>query len=98
MPLPPGTPGGGGPELRRQLGILKEFIEGFDFVRMKADLSVPKSGASPTVSKEAAKVRVLAAPGRAYAVYVNGGTKVELDFELSANEYTVDGWTPRPAR
>ena len=31
VPLPPGTPGGGGPELRKQLRILKEFIEGFDF-------------------------------------------------------------------
>ena len=34
IPLPPGTPGGGGPQLRRQLRILKEFIEAFDFVRM----------------------------------------------------------------
>ena len=34
VPLPPGTPGGGGPALRKQLQVLKEFIEGFDFVRM----------------------------------------------------------------
>ena len=29
------SPGGGSPELRKQLGILKRFLEGFDFVRMK---------------------------------------------------------------
>ena len=37
VPLPPGTPGGGGPELRKQLQILKEFLEGFDFVKMTPD-------------------------------------------------------------
>ena len=34
LPLPQGTPGGGGPELRKQLQILKEFVEGFDFIKM----------------------------------------------------------------
>ena len=36
----PDAPGGGGAALRRQLAILKQFIEGFDFVRMKPDLAV----------------------------------------------------------
>ena len=29
------SPGGGGPDMRRQLGILKQFIESFDFLKMK---------------------------------------------------------------
>jgi hypothetical protein len=32
---PPNQPGGGSPALRRQLGILKRFMNSFDFVRMK---------------------------------------------------------------
>ena len=38
------SPGGGGPELRKQLAILKEFMDGLDFVRMKPDNAVVKDG------------------------------------------------------
>ncbi len=34
MPLPPNQPGGGGPEFRRQMRILADFMNGFAFVRM----------------------------------------------------------------
>ena len=43
VPLPPGTPGGGGPTLRKQLQSLKEFMEGFDFVAMAPDASAIRS-------------------------------------------------------
>jgi hypothetical protein len=33
MPLPPNQPGGGGPEFRRQMRILADFMNGFEFVR-----------------------------------------------------------------
>ena len=39
------SPGGGGPELRKQLAILKEFMDGLDFVHMKPDNGVVKGGA-----------------------------------------------------
>ncbi len=38
------SPGGGGPALRRQLQILKEFMDGLDFVSMRPDNSVLKGG------------------------------------------------------
>jgi len=40
------SPGGGSPALRKQLGILKEFVEGFDFVRMAPDRAVVADGVS----------------------------------------------------
>jgi hypothetical protein len=96
VPLPPGTPGGGGPELRRQLQVLKEFIEGFDFVRMKPDNSVVKGGRvtaplAPGDTPEArVTTRVLAEAGKAYAVYVRGGARVELVLELPGGRYKAE--------
>ena len=40
---PDKQPGGGSPELRRQLRILKEFMESLDFVHMKPDDATVKS-------------------------------------------------------
>ena len=59
------SPGGGSPELRDQLGILKRFIEGFDFVSMAPADDVVRS-VSPELS-----ARVLADRGKAFAVYLH---------------------------
>jgi len=61
---------GGGRTLRRQLAILKEFIHGFDFVRLKPDRSVVKGGVPA-----GAAVQALVEPGRAYAIYLHQGAK-----------------------
>lgn len=60
-----GSPGGGSPALRRQLKILKGFLEGFDFVRMKPGDEVVRS-VSPKLSAQA-----LVEEGKAYAVYLH---------------------------
>lgn len=94
VPLPEGTPGGGGPALRRQIQVLKEFVEGLPFTRMRPDDSViqkltlkgPDGGQSPG----AAKAGALAERGKAYAVYVNGGPRVELVLDLPAGEYAAE--------
>lgn len=76
------APGGGSPALHDQLKILKEFIHGFDFLRMKPDQSIVKGGVP---SKGA--VHVLANPGREYAVYVRGGEQTKLSLELPEGKY-----------
>lgn len=62
----PETPGGGSAALRKQLGMLKRFFEGIPFARMQPASDV---AAGP----EGASVRVLAEPGKVYAVYIHHG-------------------------
>ncbi|MCS7306783.1 MAG: glycoside hydrolase family 5 protein [Thermoguttaceae bacterium] len=59
------SPGGGSPELRKQLSILKQFIERFDFIRMRPDSSFIKQ------ISEKLSVQALVQPGRAYAIYLH---------------------------
>ncbi|MGI6417181.1 MAG: hypothetical protein ACOX1P_16080 [Thermoguttaceae bacterium] len=59
------SPGGGSADLRKQLGILKRFLDSFDFVRMKPDASLVQS-VSPTLTHYA-----LVEPGKAYAIYLH---------------------------
>ncbi len=79
------SPGGGGPSLRKQLRILKDFIEGFDFIKMRPDNSVIKGGIPAK-----ATARALVERGKAYAVYVKGGTKAELVLELPKGTYRAE--------
>lgn len=81
----PQAPGGGGVELRKQLGILKRFMHGFEFVRMKPDARVI-SGGIP----EGARAWALAEAGRAYAIYISAGDQAELALDLPAGKYTVE--------
>jgi len=79
------APGGGGPVLWRQLEILREFITGFDFIKMHPDNSVIK-GAVP----EKATARALAQAGNAYAIYINGGNEASLVVDLPKGSYVVE--------
>jgi hypothetical protein len=60
------SPGGGSPALRKQLKILKDFIESFDFIRMAPDNTVIKGGLHPGM-----QARALAQKGKAYAIYIH---------------------------
>ncbi|MFP4055487.1 MAG: hypothetical protein ACLF0G_01315 [Candidatus Brocadiia bacterium] len=81
----PRAPGGGGRTLRRQLAILKRFIEGFDFVRMAPHDEIVKGGVP-----EKATARVLAEPGKQYALYLRGGREASLRIELPAGAYEAE--------
>jgi hypothetical protein len=59
------SPGGGSPALRKQLKVLKDFIHGFDFIRMAPDRAAVKSAG------EGLRARALSEPGKRYAVYLH---------------------------
>jgi hypothetical protein len=82
---PNSQPGGGTLALRKQLSILKRFMEGFDFLRMKPDAAVMTGG-----TPEGATVRALSLPGRAYAIYVNGGAQANLELALPPGRYQAE--------
>jgi hypothetical protein len=75
--------GGGSPALRRQLGILRGFLESFDLPRLKPEKGVVKGGAPGSF-------RVLAERGKQYAVYLDGGSRAELQMDLPAGDYAAE--------
>ncbi|MBW8041646.1 MAG: hypothetical protein FVQ85_16845 [Planctomycetes bacterium] len=79
------APGGGGPKFRKQLEILKDFINSFDFIRMKPDNSIIKAGIP-----NKATARALVQPGQSYAIYINGGNQSELVLALSRGAYKAE--------
>jgi len=78
----PDAPGGGGAALRRQLAILKRFMDGFEFVRMKPDPAVVKVNAISKVS-----IHALSEPGRQYAIYLCGDGVKKFVVDLPAGTY-----------
>lgn len=79
------APGSGGPVLHKQLKILADFINGFDFVKMGPDNSVIKGGIP-----NKATARALIEKGRAYAIYVNGGSQANLVLDLPKGRYKAE--------
>ena len=78
------APGSGGAVLHKQLHILSDFINGFDFIRMQPDDSVIKGGVP-----EKATARALVEVGRAYAIYINGGSEAQLQVDLPGGTYSA---------
>ena len=82
---PANQPGGGNPTFRKQMKVLKNFLNSFDFVRLKPDKSFIKSGVAAD-----ARVSALAEPGRQYALYFKGGTNANLTLDLPKGKYRVE--------
>lgn len=86
-PVAPPTPGGGSPALRKQLGLLKRFLESLDFAAMKPlDL---RSAGPQNASRYG-----LGAPGQAYAVYLRGKGSLQVVLELTPGSYQIDWIDP----
>ncbi|WP_428937396.1 hypothetical protein [Fontivita pretiosa] len=91
---PRAQPGGGSAALRRQLGILSDFIHGFDFVRMSPDPQVVHD-LNPGNDMAA---YALVEPGRQYAIYFcrlgqespTEPTTVVFSLDLPGGRYRID--------
>jgi hypothetical protein len=90
---PDSQPGGGNPQFRHEMKILRDFIHGFEFVKMMPDNSViaggiPKGGTG----------RALVEPGRAVALYLRsegnaaGSAPGETPLELRLASGTWAGY------
>jgi hypothetical protein len=86
---PAKTPGGGNRGFRQQMKVLKDFIHGFAFVRMRPDETVVKGGLPAK-----GRARVLAEPGKQYAVYLFGGPQAKLELALPEGTYRSEWIDP----
>lgn len=83
FPYPPTQPGGGNAAFRRQMRVLRDFIESFDFVRMRPDTGCLKR------LPQGWRARALAEAGRQYAVYFFGQGNGEVALDLPKGRYRV---------
>ena len=81
---PATQPGGGNPGFRKQMKLLKDFIHGFEFTKMK-----PTREAIREPLPKEARCQVLAEQGRQYAAYFKGAPKFAFSIELPAGDYRV---------
>jgi len=82
---PKTQPGGGNRKFREQLKVLKEFLYGFDFVRMKPNPGIVKS----KLPKDS-HCLVLAESGKQYALYFHGSPGEEVILDLPKGEYEAE--------
>ena len=78
------SPGGGSPTLRKQLKILKDFIHGFDFIKM-----LPKNEVIKGIS-EGVKARALVEEGNQYAIYIHEPPEAGKEVKEREVEITVE--------
>lgn len=78
------SPGGGSPALRQQLKTLKNFLHGFDFVRMTPDKSLLTAKPARDTRHE-----VLMEAGKQYAVYLHGGKSESITLAIPAGTYRL---------
>ena len=86
---PPKTPGGGNRGFRKQISVLKEFLYGFEFIRMKPDETLVKGGLP-----DKGQSRVLSEPGKQYAVYFFGGPRAKPSLAIPVGTYQIEWLSP----
>lgn len=105
--VPAGQPGGGNPGLRRQIGFLREFINGFDFVHMRPGDEGVNGNLPPGTT-----VRALVKPGEEYILYVRSGIggksdqrqakfregELALQLKLPSGKFTAQWFNTRMAK
>jgi len=87
---PANQPGGGNASFRQQMTVLRDFISGFDFVRMKPDKRFLLSGAP-----EKFRVHALMEEGKQYAAYFldpgdTAARPLSLSMALPPGQYRIE--------
>nr|CAA9228008.1 hypothetical protein AVDCRST_MAG63-835 [uncultured Armatimonadetes bacterium] len=97
---PKTQPGGGSRALRAQYKILRDFMNGFDFLKMR-----PHNAAVAGNLPDGVRATALAEPGKTYALYLNGGggAAVPLVLDVPAGRWRAEwldpatgAWNPAP--
>jgi hypothetical protein len=87
------TPGGGGREFRKQLRILKAFLDQFDLVNSSTDNALVRTAQPDTLRSV---VRTISDPSRGiWGIYVPKGPKVKLGLNLPSRLYRIEWIDPR---
>ncbi len=81
------APGGGSRQLRRQLLLLRNFIESFDFVKMKPDFTCVRH--SPGLDWQA-----ISEPGKQYAMVFTGVSGNSILLEIPRGKYDFEFINP----
>ena len=90
------TPGGGGQELRKQLGIMKDFLEQFGLVKASEKNAIVATTVPDGLRSE---IRVLFDRSRSsWGMYVPRGPRVELGLELPFQFYHVEWIDPQDGK
>jgi hypothetical protein len=104
--FPMSQPGGGSPALRKELGVLRRFLTGFDLARM-----MPAENAVNLLSPAGATARALADVDGRYAIYIHHGKLLpgyrpqyavetsehaaEFSISVPPGRYRARWWNPR---
>jgi hypothetical protein len=79
------APGGGSVQFRKQLSVLKKFMETLNFIRLKPDTAVVESTGP-------GKIYALSDRGKEYALYLESLQGSMLTLQLPAGSYSLE-WT-----
>ncbi len=88
-PIDAKTPGWGHAQYRKQLKIMKNFVEGFDFIKMKPDNSILQAN-----KHEFVPFQVLAEPGKQYAIYLEKAVGNSILLNIPNGKYRVEWLDP----
>lgn len=80
-------PGGGSPALRRQLGILRRFLNALPLVEMAPDAPI-------VLHASGAYVRMLSSPSGTYAAYLDGSGPTQITLNLPPGAYAGEWMYP----
>lgn len=81
------APGGGSTTLRKQLSILRDFIESLDFVLMKPDADV-------VVHSPGSQVQCISQPGEQYAMVFTGIASKTVKLDLPKGRFNFEFISP----